>query len=791
MPTNKERQQLLEEGRAYFYSKRLSAKEKPDFTASGLGKLKSKLEYKQQILDTSAILAQSRTSSQLDNSLAGEGKQRVKVSVTNEVYKSDRSLLLEERARNKKLEESYHQLVSQVQHLQSTHLQDIRASESKFHSATATLQKALVSKSEELIALGNRLSSAESASERESREWSKERSQLKALISTLSTREAEQSQKILDREKKIGEINRLRKVLAERVSSKETELAATTQRLTSSITEYNSEKEIRIKTEIKIQKLQQEFDSQKQKLMDVSDLYNRLKSEAGDIEQFRIYEKAQQVEKERFERQEKQFESEISHLHLRERRQAEKIDNLEKKEQKNASEMAELLKARDQFARQCDESSIRENDLRRILEKSNNQIQQHKEEIKRLEGIITQYKQESSKLLGDFSQLQLQNQDLQAENQSLNRERTNLKTNLDTLKKERDSDIQELHLMNQDLNSTHLNAEQLSQECKDLSRRLQKELDDKAAQKLEHRERFASVSTKISGLQKSLNETAKQLSTLLNTEKQLKSALEQRDESLRQQSLALTDLKRKYQELLETCSKDKTDFESYKLKKREEFLGLQEKYSRAKKAMDAEISKIAYQYSQKNNEASIAVDEINNMRRDIKELTSQNHHLEQKLEEFAANENNLARQINTLTATLTTKQNELQKLLSKNTQLVEKNQRLQDELFHNRDPQRDGDISQLKSNMEEISKRLKSQVDGLLERDENYSVFSPSVSKFGHNSRNSTSGSVKMSPPRSRLFSNNDDAGSPRNFSRGTLPDPSGFEHTFDSIDRLLSRTNL
>ena len=115
---------------------------------------------------------------------------------------SDKDQLQDERSKNAALEDSYTRLLKQVQQLQSTHLIDLRNSEQRFHSASASLQKALVSKSEELISLSNKLVAEDARYARDCREWQKDRITLLNQIETLSTASAEQISKISDREKR-------------------------------------------------------------------------------------------------------------------------------------------------------------------------------------------------------------------------------------------------------------------------------------------------------------------------------------------------------------------------------------------------------------------------------------------------------------------------------------------------------------------------------------------------------------------------------------------------------------
>lgn len=111
---------------------------------------------------------QDRTAN-FDKIVRKETSSRQKVSTANKFYKSDKSLLQEERTKNELLEDSYEKLLKQVQQLQTSHLQDLRNTEQRFHSASSALQKALLAKAEELILVSNKFASSEARYERDSR----------------------------------------------------------------------------------------------------------------------------------------------------------------------------------------------------------------------------------------------------------------------------------------------------------------------------------------------------------------------------------------------------------------------------------------------------------------------------------------------------------------------------------------------------------------------------------------------------------------------------------------------
>ncbi|RKO90125.1 hypothetical protein BDK51DRAFT_46533, partial [Blyttiomyces helicus] len=103
----------------------------------------------------------------------------------------------------------------------------------------------------------------------------------------------------------------------------------------------------------------------------------------------------------------------------------------------------------------------------------------------------------------------------------------------------------------------------------------------------------------------------------------------------------------------------------------------------------------------------------------LTEVSAERFRLETRLSEVASSESTQARQTSALQSTLAQKDQELKLLALKHQNATEQLRRAEEELARHRSAstQKDGDLQRLQSNVSDLSRRLKSQVDMLLDRD--------------------------------------------------------------------------
>lgn len=634
------------------------------------------------------------------------------------------------------------------------------------------------------MSLSNKLASSDGRYERDNREWQKERISLVAHVETLSTASAEQINKIADREKRLAEMNKLRKELAERIALREQDLIKYGKALRDREADYDSEKETRLKLEAKVQNLelhQAERDSQFRDLQ--TQLHKKI-LETEELAGLKIVFSEAKRDIEDFTRREKYYNTEIEQMANRERKLFSQLEELTASERKYSQELGRLGDRQAALVKDLEERQVREERMSRDLHESQTKNVQQDSELAKYEKQLRQAQLDTSKLLQEYSNLQATIQESQMANQNLTKDLLIARNNEEVLQKERDNALSKIVTLSKDLGSKQRECEEQKEEIRQLAERLELEKQQQNELRQQSKEKFGVVTTKITELQDTLVETQTQLADLRANEKNMRGTLRQKEDALKAQTVVLSDAEIKIQELLSSSAKEAIEFEQFKNKKRDEILAIQDKYTQAKQSMDSEVTQLRHQLQQKHTQYNTLSEDFSELKTLVAELAAVKLSLENKLTELSANDSSQQRQIANLTTTINQKNQEIARLSTKHATLVDQTKRLDDELNVYRDNNssaRDADINRLQSNMEEISKRLKTQVDVMMEKDAD-------TSQFSHT--RSISSASTSSPARPAASSSSRYAAVPVG---GGKPNPvlASLNDDFENLDKLLNRSKI
>ncbi|KAJ8327986.1 hypothetical protein QVD99_006284 [Batrachochytrium dendrobatidis] len=647
---------------------------------------------------------------------AKDQKSRAKYLVT------DKALLEEERARNTHLEEAYSKLLSQVQQLQQAHLQDIRTTESRFHTSTNTLQKALVLKSEETITLSNQLADVQTRYERDLREWNKEKPALILKIDVTEKAWKEADSTLQDTQKRIEELNRLKKDLSERVATREQELIKYAKALRDREGDWMKEKEMRMKIEVKALKLEETLADRNADAKRVNELLEKKQAEIEELSKIRMLLSEAKREIEDLSRREKTHLAEIDQITTRERRLFAEVEDLNSLQRKNTAEISRLNARQATLLQDLETTRITESKQRQELEDMTQKNNQQAQDLIDLEKQARQFQSDGSRLLHDVSDLQAALKEAHTHNQAFEKELQQQRMVCESLKGEKDALLAQTERLEHDREINLRDLDDLNSQVNQLSCRLDAELQAKADIRQQNKDKLVNVSQKISDLQNTLSETQLQLEDLRENESVLRQTVRQREETIRNQNQTIVDTQSKLADIQNQVAKDNQEFDSYKAKKRDEILSIQEKFAGAKGAMEQEINGLRAQLQQKLIQLSSASEEVSKHKVELSELSADRFSLETRISELLASEASYQRQITSLQLTINQKGQEAARMVAKHQGLVDQMRRLEDEMHNYRGNTaatnaRDGEISRLQNNMDEISRKLKSQVDLLLDRD--------------------------------------------------------------------------
>lgn len=173
---------------------------------------------------------------------------------------------------------------------------------------------------------------------------------------------------------------------------------------------------------------------------------------------------------------------------------------------------------------------------------------------------------------------------------------------------------------------------------------------------------------------------------------------------------------------------------------------------------------------------------------DISDIAADRFRLESRVSELTASESSYTRQIANLSNTLSQREQETTLLSLKHGSLLEQIKRLEGEIAAYRDSgkTKDGEVSRLQSNVTDLSRRLRSQVDILLNEHES-STTKTNLIPNANSLLSSTSGVRKSyvgSPALSKQNSGIDRSASPE-YSKHTI---AGFEDFEDGEQQQQKR---
>jgi chromosome segregation ATPase len=212
-----------------------------------------------------------------------------------------------------------------------------------------------------------------------------------AQLDSLIVKERESEDKLITRDRKVQELQRLRKEMAERIASREQELIKYGKALREIEQDYNQEREKRMSQELKV--LNAENEAEKCKLQ-LKDLHSTLSRNQVELEEFsRLKLQTSELKRtiEDSSRREKQFLGEIDQLNSRERKLFSKCEELENHDRNYNQEMIKLQDKLTNLMTLNEQLRDREYRLKQDLESANKDCSGNQLQVAKLEGLVKQY----------------------------------------------------------------------------------------------------------------------------------------------------------------------------------------------------------------------------------------------------------------------------------------------------------------------------------------------------------------------------------------------------------------
>ena len=648
---------------------------------------------------------------------------------------SERAQLEESLVRYANLENVYHKLLSQVELLQSTHLSDLRNTEVRYNIASTAMQKALVSKSEELLQITNKYVSLQAKYERDSRNTSQENQSLRERLDSLGGDFSDLELKFKERDVNFARVNDERTELFERVAIREKDLTKFAKALRVKEAELKAEVSARIQFEQssvhnndRVVSLNKELNHTKEqlekKVLETSD-YNLLQKSSIDNQKDILD----------MQRREKNYLLEIEQLSSRECKMIAEVEVLKTSHRQHLSETSRLTVKLAGATQENEILKVKENNFRNEIHQRSLKIDALSKESHEIHGVLQSNQNETNRYIRDIADLQSALHESRNSHQILHDEKEKLLNQNSAIMLDKNSLTGKIADLALQLESRSLQIDHQKKMFSDLESKLEDEVESKLNLRNQNKDRLNGVTLKITDLHESLAKTRIEMEELQKNESQYRKTIRENEETIEIQRAQFMDVCNQLKMAQDKLHQVQNEVDSLKAKKREELLFVHEKFSGAKANMEEEVASLREQLAKKSAQLQSVADESARLKSGLNEFSADRFSLEARCSELLASEASYQRQVSNLQQNLNQKSLEINRFTSRHQSNEEQLKRLEEELkVYRSGGDHDIDISRLQNNMEQLSKRLKNQVDNILERDDEVGKFKPTL-KYSSKSR--------------------------------------------------------
>ena len=381
--------------------------------------------------------------------------------------------------------------------------------------------------------------------------------------------------------------------------------------------------------------------------------------------------------------------------------------------QETQSELDTVLRREKEHLAEIEKVASREKRLFNELEEASKQHHQDVDHINTLNINLKSVQKE-------LSEVQSINADMNRQIRMLRTENNRLAEALQVEKEQGRQDKESVkNKLTAEIKAKEAELMHIQNQVNDLCARFDHEVQNKNEIKQQNREKLYEVADQMKHLQEALEEAEKNVKLLRDVECTLRESIKQKDEEIHSLANRTRELEYSLAANASQLSKEVTDKEQFKNKKKEEINAIQDRFAVAKTAMEEEVRSLWKQIDEKTSHLKATRDELEKCKQSVVEAATEKFNLETLLADFKTNETSYQRQVGGLQVTLSQKDQEIKFLQLKQTSLGEQIQVLEDELqgyrlSHNN---KDGDIYKLQNDVTDLARKLKTHVDVLLEDD--------------------------------------------------------------------------
>ena len=247
---------------------------------------------------------------------------------------------------------------------------------------------------------------------------------------------------------------------------------------------------------------------------------------------------------------------------------------------------------------------------------------------------------------------------------------------------------------------------------KELHEQIQSEIREKEQLNAGNTNRLSMVQEKLESLQATLLETQDQLQEYQDAEVHIRAALRQKEDVIRRHGQEIVELQGQSAQLT-------NENELLRQKKNEDLLQFQDKFQQASAILEQEVNSLKDIAQQKSQQINTLKDQLQQAQIQINDLATDRMRLENNLGEQSAVDGQLQRQLAQIQQALHEKEHECNLLKLKLQNSLDQTKRLESELevFRNLGAHKDADVNRLSNTVTGLTKRLKEQVQLLVDKD--------------------------------------------------------------------------
>ncbi|KAI8817647.1 uncharacterized protein EV422DRAFT_210439 [Fimicolochytrium jonesii] len=349
--------------------------------------------------------------------------------------------------------------------------------------------------------------------------------------------------------------------------------------------------------------------------------------------------------------------------------------------------------------------------LKRELAASEHRLSQMAEEKVRAETQLVSSQRTANALQLDLDKWRLKAEDLKGAHDQLKIAHERLVQSEGSLKSERNDLLSIRDRQTRDIEAAASERKHLIDKISELQRAVDKEASLHADVKAQSKERLMDLAEKFRSLQKNLDEAQVEVDKFRGAERILRTALRDKEDSAHKYALRVKELETTVRNQQHQLALDHQKVDDIKIRKKEELLAVNDKFSAAKSAMDAQAADLRTRLQAKSAKIADLDNHLSRAKIELSEATAERLRLEARIYELTVTSESRQHELVSLQSSLAEKEREIASLHSQMASVRESAEQSQKQLK----ALKGAEIEKVTGKVSELNKKLAAKVDELLQ----------------------------------------------------------------------------